>query len=270
MKNLINCMVRSMAFAQAIAFLLLLTPAAGAQTAESRGKPRDIPISFLTGDSLELHAWLTVTDGRGEAPLLITLPMRGHTHSTYEPFIEKVFEYFVADTTGRPRPYILNIDMRGHGESRSLGGNAIDYSDMSNDQYRRMPFDIAELANSLIADSRYSISTKGVMIVGASIGANVSIMAAELIPGTYRVVMLSPGINYHGLSPDSAIKDCKSEVLILAGKQDGYSFKSSMRLAKAGCDKVTFKPLDSGYHGTTIIIESEREMRKLIEWLFRP
>ncbi|RME23583.1 MAG: hypothetical protein D6800_09635, partial [Candidatus Zixiibacteriota bacterium] len=152
-----------MSVAAAVMLAMIATIAFG------QGKPRDIPLSMVTDDGLTVHAWLTLPSRPTSAPLVVLLPMRGRTHASYEPFIEAVFDYFAHDSAakGKVRPYILNCDLRGHGKSTRIGNKTVSFESMSNEHYKRIPKDIAELVEHVVADSNYRIDTNAIMIVGA-------------------------------------------------------------------------------------------------------
>src|SRR5512147_1415188 len=76
-------------------------------------------INCLAADSLTMHGWITCTPDRPKAPLIVCLPMMGQDHHSYDNLVQAVVEK--ALLTKEPVPYILTVDLRGHGKSVQRG-----------------------------------------------------------------------------------------------------------------------------------------------------
>ncbi|UCG62810.1 MAG: alpha/beta fold hydrolase [Candidatus Zixiibacteriota bacterium] len=225
--------------------------------------------SLATADGLKLYAWLTPSPHEN-APLVVLLPMMGNTHHSYSPFIKAVFERFKTPDSTRTMqaiPHFLSLDLRGHGQSTQMGEKTLNYRMMEPEDFAPYPSDVKAMIEKVLGDKKVSIDRQNIIIIGASIGANSSVMAAETLTSVKKVVMLSPGESYRQLEPGPSLAKFAGEVLILAGMDDAYSKTSSEKLAalkKSGC---TLKTYPGPYHGTDLIDNSPEAMKLLIDWL---
>ncbi len=103
---------------------------------------------------------------------------------------------------------VMAIDLRGHGES---WGNWRNFGDR---EFAGMADDVAMAMEWLEKRNRNVYA-----VVGASIGANLA-----LNTDAEKVVALSPGLSYRGIVAR------KRDALIIVGKQDSYSYQSSLEL----------------------------------------
>ncbi len=249
-----------------VVFSAALSPLAETKTASNQTEEK----IYVTKYGLELHAWLTRSEGNQKAPLLITLPMMGHTHESYEPLLEAMREYVESDTNHTAiMPYTLNFDLRGHGKSIRYKGHTLTYKDMRKPHWLEVPPEVAEMAASIIADTMYNIDEDNIIVVGASIGANTAMIMTEHLPGIKKVVMLSPGKNYRGLVPENHVKSFKGQMLIMVRKRDHNSRKASLYLQKFNEENCELRIYPERGHGTGIINNDPEPMAELVKWLFR-
>ena len=216
-----------------------------------------------------MHAWFMPSPDT-DAPLLVLLPMMGHTHESFDPLIEVL--YSMPEQEGRagiPVPNILSVDLRGHGASVVMGSDSLSYRTMSPEEFRKYPDDVKTVVERLLADKSLRINRKNITILGASIGANTAIMAANLLSGVVRVAMLSPGLDYRSLEPADAMKAFGGDVYISASDDDEYSANSSRSLAALAPERTVLHIYEGAAHGTNIIDGNQGAMNQLVEWLVR-
>ena len=249
--------------------LLLLWTAVSGETEAVKTKIHGTNVKVTTDDNLVLQGWLTPSP-HGEGPLWVLLPMMGHTHTSYNPFIKALYERFKTPDSTRALqtlPHILALDLRGHGESTKLGDATITCRDMEPEEFAPFPKDVALMVNTVLKDETLKIDKGNIVIIGASIGANTSVMAAELIPSVAGVVMLSPGESYRLLEPASALTAFKGRALILAATDDAYSKTSSEKLAALKPEGCTLKIFEGPYHGTDLLYNDAGAMKLTLDWL---
>ena len=152
--------------------------------------PQD-ELVYRTKDGLEFHGWITRPLHAQKAPLILALPMRGSTHASFEKFVQSM-RSIKSDSTWS-QPYIVAFDLRGHGESTTLGSGTVSYRDMNQDEYQKIPNDVAEFTGWLLKDTTFKIDTTRMIVVGASIGANSAGILSGILPH------LKPA---HGQGPD--------------------------------------------------------------------
>jgi pimeloyl-ACP methyl ester carboxylesterase len=212
-------------------------------------------VNFLTDDGVSIigsyYSPLNVVNNASSTatattPTIILLHMLGKDRSTWNTF---------ASTLSQKEGYaVLSIDLRGHGESvKQNDGNTISFQSFTPDDYNKMVLDVK-------AAKQFLITTKNsnpnyISIVGASIGANIAINYAALDPTIKSVVLLSPGINYRGVSTEQAITKYKNNSIYIAATEgDSEAADSSKILCeKINCDgNLKIYSGGSNSHGTNM------------------
>jgi len=149
---------------------------------------------------------------------------------------------------------VLAIDFRGHGES---DGNWKDFSD---DDFEAMGLDVEAAVRYLKQNN-----ATGITIIGASIGANIALKYA-VEHGIRKLVLLSPGMNFHGVETEEPAKVFEGKVLIAASKDDRYSLDSSKVLYAVIKSQKELKLYDNAGHGTKML-EGTDLSSVIINWL---
>lgn len=160
----------------------------------------------------------------------------------------------------------LAIDLRGHGESvRGPGGRRLDYKAFSDEEQQTKMKDVEAAVRWL--ESRGAERPR-LALVGASIGANLSIAYAGAHRDVPAVVALSPGLDFRGvLTEDAAAAMPRSQKLLLAAsEEDGYSFASIRALARAKADAET-QELGGAGHGTAMLERAPGFFAYVVEWI---
>ncbi len=158
----------------------------------------------------------------------------------------------------------LAIDLRGHGDSLNSAKGKLDYQAFSETDHQATVFDV-------VAASRF-LESKGFdqshqFLVGASIGANLALQFLSEHREVRAAVLLSPGLNYHGLQAEPLLRDDIGEqVMLVATEEDAYAFQTVTALhAKAKRSELVTYPI--GGHGTEIFDRQSTLIPQLISWL---
>lgn len=143
---------------------------------------------------------------------------------------------------------VLAIDFRGHGESS--GG---DYKTFTDVQHRSYVLD-AHAAVHFIRERTKDIMPE-MVLAGASIGANVALRVAFEYEWIRNVLMLSPGLSYHGIDIGSDIRtqdpsSYSASPWFVGSKDDGNNVEQIARLRDVYGGKVTI--YETGGHGTDL------------------
>lgn len=131
---------------------------------------------------------------------------------------------------------IFIYDARGHGESnRMANGQTLSYQDWRHagpeSSWAKMPDDLARAVDFL--KRHYDLSEKKIAVGGASLGANVALVYASDHSHVPALLLLSPGLEYAGISSPEAYSLYKGRpVLIAASPGDFYAYSSVQELAK--------------------------------------
>lgn len=145
---------------------------------------------------------------------------------------------------------VIAIDLRGHGQSQGL------YQEMTDEDFPKSVNDVKAAKNYL----QLVHSDSKISIIGASIGANL----AAKFSNEDDIVLLSPGLNYRGITTENDIKNAKKRVLIIVAKGDTYSYSSSLKLKQLN-PNVELKVLDGSEHGVKMLTPEIEE--EIFKWL---
>jgi dienelactone hydrolase len=239
------CVLRPFRALAAALTLLAVFPSAEAAAGTQR-------VTIRTDDGVSLAAtWYE--PGSRSAPAVILVHMLHKTRHDWD----SVATRLAAEGIGA-----LAIDLRGHGESSGSlqEGEAPDY---------------AALVRDVAAARRYLSSRSDVLqsrigIAGASMGANLAVLAASADPGIASLALLSPSLDYRGLRIEAAMKKYGSRpAILIASDDDPYAMRSSKDLQKAGGGIREIHVLQHAGHGTVMVGRDPDLARTLVDWFRR-
>ena len=223
--------MRLAASALLIALLGLLAPPARSAPAKPPAKPA-VPMAALslpTPDGKTVRASCALAPNATNA--VVFTHMLGSRKEQWQPLMESAYRQGISSCAP---------DLRGHGENPPLTLTEPDYFQMSNDLLAA----VNHLRNQKLR----------VALVGASIGANLSLRVAADDPAITAVAMLSPGLEYHGVTTRDAIaRYGKRPLLIVTGATDGYSDRSSRHLDQLATGDHRLIEIPSPAHGTDLL-----------------
>ena len=157
-------------------------------------------------------------------PSVILLHMLGMDRSTWDKFAQKLTQNGYA---------VLSVDLRGHGESIKQANHTISYQSFMPKNFKNMTLDVKAAKKYLIEGRK--ANPNQISIIGASIGANLALNYAASDHSIKSVILLSPGLNYRGISTLDAIMNYKNPIYIVTAEDDSESAKDSKIL----CEKIT-------------------------------
>ncbi len=213
-------------------------------------------ITFSTDDGITIVG--NLYKGKEGSPCALLLHMMPATKESWETFAVQLVDSGYT---------VLAIDLRGHGESIGTTERPIDYKEFTDKEHQATIHDIEAAVRWL----RRTQETKEsrLVIVGASIGANLAIsFAAKHRPAT-AVVALSPGLRYHGVSIESATAELPSlaKIYFAASDDDEYALSSVRELAAMRSKSTTLRELHDAGHGTTMFEKSPGFLEEVIRWI---
>lgn len=245
-------MTAKILFILAVTALLLV---AGCATAPKAARPEaaeagapDQPereeLTLTTSDGFSLAAtyYPSLADGTKG---IVLLHMLGKDRSTWDIFARR------AQALGY---HVIAIDLRGHGESDGS------WNDFSDDDFNAAVNDV-EAAVAALEERGVS----EIALAGASIGANLVLRYAAENDVT-AVVLLSPGLEYHGVRTDDAIAATTEPLFIAVAEGDSYAAESSHALEEMGSD-VTLAAKAGKKHGTDMFSSDPALETEIFDWL---
>ena len=200
--------------------------------ADASGRPPQ-SLQLHTDDGWTLAATLysgAPNDVSGGAVLLVH--QLGSNRQEWRPLIERLHA-----TRAVP---MLALDLRGHGESTSApAGSPSHWEDFGNDteRWRGLTHDVSAGLQYL----RNTLGATVLVVVGSSIGSSAALTVAAEDSSVAGLVMLSPGLSYHGLDtrgPMQRYGALGRPALLLAGDLDRPSAEAVPVLAGLGGEAV--------------------------------
>ena len=218
------------------------TTPADTPTPQPPGEPEEITVEAADG----LNIFGTFYPGRGSGPwpAVMLLHMNGGQRSDWDAFARQLADEGYA---------ALTVDMRGHGDT---GGQRS--WDQATDDLQRV---WAYLAG------REDVDEMRTAVAGASIGANMSLVTGAEEPAVKTVVMLSPGLDYFGVTTDDRIVEYGDRPsLIVASEEDGLSAASSRELNEVAVGETELVMYQGAGHGTNMFIREPELAELMIDW----
>ena len=225
----------------------LETMPAAASIAEPTGNaPVDSAenVTIEAADGLLIQATLLAPLTSGVDPGVILLHMLGDDRTVWG-------EVGLAADLVAAGYAVLLVDMRGHGET----GGAQDWTLAADDLGRVWD------AFAVRADETRTA------VVGASIGANMALRLGAERPDVVGVALLSPGLEYRGVTTaDQLVVYGDRPLLLVASEDDPYSADSVRALAEVASG-ATVHIFDAAGHGTNMFAAAPELSGLIIGWL---
>lgn len=161
---------------------------------------------------------------------------------------------------------VLAVDLRGHGES---AGGPEGYKEFSQDEHEQSIMDVE--AGVAFLEGK-GAGPANLVLGGASIGANLALWHASEKNDVKKIILLSPGLNYHGIETEDLMAKLRPEqkVFIATSQDDDDNAAQSRRLiglAPAGTQTKLTVYRQAG-HGTDMFGKEEPDLEgEIINWL---
>lgn len=201
-------------------------------------------VSFFTQDQKKISA--DFFNVQSPASWFLALPMMPATKESYLDLGQKLSSLGYAG---------LAIDLRGHGES---DGGPNGYKSFSDKQHQDSYLDVVAAIDYLKSQGA---SENKIVLVGASIGANLALEYAANNQNISKVVLMSPGTDYQGIKSTEFAPKLKigQSVLIFSSKNDDDNttqIEQILSLIPSGVDeqKVIY---DNAGHGTDMLSQPD-------------
>ncbi len=212
-------------------------------------------ISLATKDGVKIAADLySVDNAVGWLVLVHMMPATKESYKDLATRLQRLGHESVA------------IDLRGHGESDGGPNGYLKFSDADN---QKSILDL-EAATSYLIQERGAAPDK-IYFIGASIGANLSLQYIGEHLEYKTAILLSAGLNYHGIKTEPLVKNLKAgqKVFLVSAKDDDNNVEESQKLfdlTSVGIEKE-IKIYNSGGHGTDILGNQSDLNNLIIEFI---
>lgn len=204
-------------------------------------------VIFTADDGTPLVGTFYETSAR-PAPAVVLVHMLGRTREDWNAVAARL------EAAGM---MVLAVDLRGHGLS---GG--------SNSALPPMVQDVRAAIDWMAA--RPDVRPGAIAVVGASLGANLALLAAADTPVVRCVGLLSPSLDYRGVRLDSAVlrKIGERPLWLAASTQDPYALRTVKELAE-GPGVREQRLTAATAHGTNLLAADPGIVDALVDWLRR-
>ncbi len=183
-----------------------------------------------------------------DAPVILLLHMLNSIRAAWDPLIPDL----------RADGYaLLNIDLRGHGDS----GGTRDWEEAIDD--------VAVGWVGWLSENRH-LGDEGLAIIGGSIGANVALISCARVESCRGAIALSPGLDYRGVKPESALVDglASRAALLVAAQYDASSSTAIRQMFLNAKGDVSARLYRGRAHGTRLFdSEYDSVSRLILAWL---
>lgn len=191
-----------------------------------------------------------------KSPGLVLVHMLGKDRATWQNFAQR------ASHEGY---YCAALDLRGHGGSRLKNSQRITYRSFSREDWLAATEDI-NTALTLLLENK--VDPDNLAIAGASIGANLALRFAAKEPRIQALILLSPGLEYHGVETLDALADFgKRPLLLMTSREDEYSASSCTTLKNAAATFCELREYEGAAHGTAMLDTDPDAAAQILLWL---
>jgi alpha-beta hydrolase superfamily lysophospholipase len=232
-----SCGRRAAALGWALPLLL-------ATTGNARAAGR--PVTFTSSDGTTLAAQIYDASSRPAAAVVL-VHMLARSKADWDELAQQLSS---AGMTA------LAFDLRGHGAS---GGSAGSLSEMTKD---------VRAAVQWLA-TRPGVRPDAIAVGGASLGANLALLAAAEQPLVRAVVAVSPSLDYRGVrvGPDLMRKLGAKPVWLAASSDDPFAARTIRELTADGAGARDQQLSPTAAHGTKLLEADKALARALVDWL---
>jgi pimeloyl-ACP methyl ester carboxylesterase len=211
-------------------------------------------VSFKATDGAMVYGTLR-TPAQPNRPAMLLLHMWGSDRTSWDLF---------ARAAASQGFMTLAIDLRGHGDARAAGANVVATAPESlvNDI---LEHDIGSAIDYLVDNGA---DPDNLVLVGASVGANLALAYASVDTRIQAVVLLSPGEEYRGVAVMPAL-DAYSHrpLMILATEGDSYSAQTAREMKSAAQSYCELRMYRGTAHGTDILVTIQSAINQIFLWL---
>jgi pimeloyl-ACP methyl ester carboxylesterase len=206
--------------------------------------PQDLTLRATDGTSVHVVAELVPKATKGA----VLVHMVGRDASDWQFFAEKLVRS--GFSTAAP-------DLRGHGRTAAPG------PEITEADWKASENDVRAAIDALRAKGVTDISC-----IGASIGANLCLRVAAADPGIVNLVLLSPGLNYKGVTAVDALPGYGDRpLLIVVSEEDQFSLRTANVLEQKAAGQHHVMLLKDAGHGTKMLNRDAKVEGELLAWL---
>ncbi len=226
--------------------------------------PRAEPVTFETADGFVLHAELwRASDAK--APVAVLLHQFNLDRRSWSGLVPAL---------SRAGFTVLALDQRGQGESTEQktpqGARTVRVRELPRGEVGP----VVSAGTADIAAARAFLVARGLavdrlVLVGASYGCTVSLLAAREIPDVRAIALLSPGTAYFGVDVREAASRFPGPVFAVAAADDPEPAESVRTIAAVRGGKAQTTVYPEGGHGVALLAAHPELAGRIADFLAR-
>jgi dienelactone hydrolase len=184
------------------------------------------------------------------------------------------------EAPNRPAPAVVLVPMLGRGKDdwqavaqrlaeANISALAIDLpSTTASDPAELAGWHSAvDAAVVYLATSPAEVNAAAIGVAGASLGANLAVVAAAANPAVRSLALVSPSLDYRGVRIESPLANYGPRpALLIASQQDPYAARSIRTLAQDAPGPRQLRWSATPAHGTMLLARDPDLVRSLVEW----
>ena len=207
-------------------------------------------VGLAPEDDVTLPARYYASPGAVEDRGVLLLHMLGSSQNAWSQYAEQLQQSNFE---------VITFDFRGH------GGATGDWHEFTDEDFQGLLVDARD-AISYMHDINADME---IIIVGASIGANVGIqLAAEEELGVSAVVALSPSKNYHGIQTTEPNSSITAPIYYVVSEADNQSYTDTVELHAASQSELSeLVVYPKSGHGTKLLRNEAELGQHIIDWI---
>jgi dienelactone hydrolase len=209
-------------------------------------------VTFTARDGVQVSGVLYVP-ARTPAPAVVLLTMAGRTHRDWDGAAARFVEAGIA---------VLAVDFRHVALADPESADSV------RSPYAALVLD-AEAARAYLS-ARPEVNPARIGMAGASLGANVAVLAAANDPSVRSLALLSVSLDYRGLKLEQALKTFASRpALLVASSEDPFALRSARQSVNMGDGARELRVLSGAGHGTVMLARDPDLATALVDWFIR-
>jgi len=206
--------------------------------------PQDLTVKAADGTAVHAVAELVPKATKGA----VLVHMVGRDATDWQFFAEKL---------ARSGFSTVAPDLRGHGRTPAPA------ADLTEADWKATENDVRAAVQAL-----RDKGVKDISCVGASIGANLCLRVAAADPGIVNLVLLSPGLNYKGVTAVDALAGYADRpLLVVVSEEDQFSLRTANVLEEKATGQHHVMLLKDAGHGTRMLNRDAKVEGEVIAWL---
>lgn len=236
----------AMATSSFMAMFAVTAIACGAAPHDPQPTPRRAPrtdggtdVTLTAADGVKLAATHWPGPGANERCVVLVHQVSS-TREEWAPLVERL----------RGRYEILSFDLRGHGGSTRGPGGEISWRRFGEAEWRAGDRDL-DAALAWLGERGFR--AEDCALVGSSIGGSYVIRHAGE-HGAASIVLLSPGLAYHGVTIAEAAARYGGPALVLHSEEDGAK-DTAAELGRLWGDRMELVALGGTAHGVALVVD---------------